>query len=296
MTVISQRENFRGRPATPRGIARFSFIGNHIIAFYTKIVRKCIKIIRIPVNTLVAVADDPKLIEMRRIIDRFTLSRRPLAIQVGLAPTTLDYWYKTQGATIRDMPKLNALLGILREKEAYLSPNEGSSTNSGVREHNSPYSVNDPALLERIRLLSTVTEFTAWLPPMNEPWSVRTVMKKIRNGSTFPAASGQAVQLTDSLGYLRQGAVLIFKPKDQDDDFAPENIYLLFENKEDPDMRILGWLDPEVGGIKIKTLGSDYPLSEWKVTHFAFSVMWGSAGTLTESRSSDAGIGPLTRP
>lgn len=251
--------------------------------------------LRNPVITLAYVANNPKLVEIIRIVTEHNLTPRRLALEVGVTPTTLDYWLKTPSANIRDSAKIDKLLELCRQKHQELSTLEKSSRQSDTK---TPYNTSlanlDSAQLQQLHSLTEKVQIEVQVTPVDKPWSAKGVQTKMASSSAFPGAAGRPIQVDGALGdNILPGQVVIFRPKE--DDYIVEDLYMIFEHKDDADQSVIGWFDPQKDSRMIQTMGGPLPVGEWKATHEAFAVMWGKFGELTEYRISTKGIGPATR-
>lgn len=157
------------------------------------------------------------------------------------------------------------------------------------RQNSSNISNLDSALRKQAVEMSIEIEIKAILASPGSPWSAKSETYMIRVGGAFPGAAGLPVQLEEKLGNIYAGSVLIFKPVVTN--YPKEGVILLFEGYNDPDSRLIGWIDSN-SGSKIQTAGKDQSLTDWKPTHYAFAVMWGADRQLTDTKTSTSGISP----
>lgn len=224
------------------------------------------------------------------------IGTREIERKTGVRHSTLNSWKSKPDTKIHtnSNSKVDAVLAILLEEERKLSTSTQKSRQSSTNpSHTQSTLANlDSAQLERLVAAEAEIEFKAMIVPVNQVWSAKSVMTKIKVGSAYPGAAGLAIQLDGQLGNIRQGSVLIFRESDYAD---PEGKYLLFQSLSDPDSQLIGWIDKEKSGTLIQTVGGEFPLNEWKVTHLAFAVMWGSQKLLS-SMVSPSGITRSSKP
>lgn len=148
----------------------------------------------------------------------------------------------------------------------------------------------DSALQRRADELTRIVNIKAILVNPGLEWSAKKETHMVRIGSAFPGAAGLPIQLEEKLGNIYAGSVLVFRPVVTI--YPRENVLLLFESYNNPDRRLIGWIDPNISGIKIQTSGQSQDLTEWKPTHFAFALMMGHDKVLTSTRTEANGISP----
>lgn len=215
---------------------------------------------------------------------------REVAKAVGLSHSAINYWIEAPDARPRESGKVDEVLAEVKARAAKLStPVTSGVINEGTSTYNAGIGSNDDLL----RALIEPVPIEVVVVPRSGLWSERGVETRMKIGSAFPGAAGLAVLIEWPLGNIKSGSTVIFTKAD----YAPPNTYLLFENFDNSDQRLIGWIDPNESGIKIQTSsGETYSLTDWKVTHFAHAVMWGHAGSLDNVRYSKTGLGPNSKP
>ena len=289
---ISGRENFGGLPGEPGSITGFDSTGTNYTPSGTKLEYYFYEF----VNTLLLVAaKDPRISEIARIFNTYRFSIRTIAKEAGLSHTAINHWLRSADPRPRQGEKVDDVLRILRREEQKFSTSDKNSRQSDTKTPYNTSSANlDSAQLQQLHSLTEKVQIEVQVTPVDKPWSAKGVQTKMASSSAFPGAAGRPIQVDGALGdNILPGQVVIFRPKE--DDYIVEDLYMIFEHKDDADQSVIGWFDPQKDSRMIQTMGGPMPVSEWKATHEAFAVMWGKFGELTEYRISTKGIGPTTR-
>jgi transcriptional regulator with XRE-family HTH domain len=138
---------------------------------------------------------------------------------------------------------------------------------------------------------STIRVAVAVVDPGN-PWSAKGAQRLTLNLLTYVAGSRPMVRLAGPALKFPSGTVLVFQP----DPFPTTDVYLLLENRANPDIQAVAWIDAEGDSTKLTLEGQSEkePLQNWTVLGYAWATIQNPQLPNADYRIRPSGIGPRT--
>lgn len=182
-------------------------------------------------------------------------------------------------------------LDLVRSEIQKLSPNDPQIKNS--RHFSGNNEDQDSArgfTTDEISSARKLIAFKCRVVKTGAPWSAKQVADVTIRLSALLGAASTHIVIEGNLENIKSGSCISFYETDYDE----TGIFLLFKNRQDPDLGLIGWINPiSPNQIQIgnqKTL----PVDEWSVIGYAYCVSTGYGEIKKQLRINLDGIGPLS--